>query len=82
MKKIFNAVFAVLCLVSVINTYFLHDATERLKTIKKDTTLEIYQELDSIAWEYNVSPNKTYVTDVKRYYKCDVIKKRIEQEIR
>ena len=82
MRKIFNALFAVVLLVMVVNTYFLHHATEKLKVQEVTIRRELFKELDSMAWVYNVHPNTKYVTGTKRYYKCDVVKKRIEQELK
>ena len=79
-KNFLLGMMIVLMVAVILQTYMLHDCSERLKTVKQTTRQELFIELDSMAWEYEVHPNTKYVTGVKRYYKCDVIKKRIEQE--
>ncbi len=66
----------------VMLTYMLHDSSERLRTQEADIRKELFEELDSLAWEYEVHPSTKYVTGVKRYYKCSVIKLRIQNEIK
>lgn len=63
-------------------TYMLHHCSERLKSQRVTIRQELFQELDSMAWEYEVHPNTKYVTGIKRYYKCNVIKLHIENEIK
>jgi len=72
----------VLMLAVIMQTYMLHDSSERLKTLRVSIRHELFQELDSIAWEYEVHPNTKYVTGRKRYYKCNVVKLHIENEIK
>lgn len=71
-----------LMLTVIMQTYMLHDCSERLKSQRVNIRQELFQELDSMAWEYEVHPNTKYVTGVKRYYKCDVIKLHIQKEIK
>lgn len=72
----------ILLLAVIMQTYMLHDCSERLKSQRVSIRQELFQELDSMAWEYEVHPNTKYVTGVKRYYKCNVIKLHIENEIK
>jgi len=80
-KRFLLGMMVLLMIVVVLQTYMLHDCSERLKIQKETYRRELFQELDSMSWEYDVHPNTKYVTGVKRYYKCDVIKKLIEKEI-
>ena len=80
-KKFLLGIMIILMCVVILQTYMLHDCSERLKIQKETYRRELFQELDSMAWVYEVHPNTKYVTGVKRYYKCDVIKKLIEQEL-
>lgn len=79
-KNFLLSMMVLLMVVVIFQTYIVHDCAERLKIVKETTRQELFLELDSMAWEYEVHPNTKYVTGVKRYYKCDVIKKLIEQE--
>lgn len=81
-KNFLLSLTILLMVVVLFQTYIVHDCSERLKTVKKDVRIEVYEELNRIAWDSTVSINKQHVTGVTRYYKCDVIKKRIEQELK
>lgn len=72
----------VLMLVSIVNTIFLADANHIIKEQKIkifEAELRVYEHLNSIAWDSTVSINKQHVTGIKRYYKCDNVKKELEK---
>ena len=78
-------VVILLMMVSIVNTVFLRKANVIIANHKieiQDAKQEVYEYLNTIAWDSTVSKNKQHVTGITRYYKCDAVKKEIEKHIK
>lgn len=76
---------AFLMLISIVNTAFLAHANKviaRQKIEIEQAKYSVYMHLNTIAWDSTVSRNKLHVTGITRVYKCDSVKKEIENHIK
>lgn len=75
-------VILTLGIVVILNTWLLHDASEQLKIYNLDKEVirqEIYAELDSMAWNYDIDANRRYVLNKDHVFRCGVIAEELQR---
>jgi hypothetical protein len=75
------SIFIVICLTFLAFTYLLHHASKKIEALeisKNNLKIELYKELNNIAWDSTITSNKQYVLNVTRYYDCNAVKTKIE----
>jgi len=81
MKKVYRILFWCMATVVFMNSILLHYASEKIKTLeanKASLKIDLYNELNNIAWDSTVSINRQHVLGITRYYDCDAVKTKIE----
>jgi len=81
-ERFLLAMLAVVFVIAIMNTFFLHIATEKLKqreVDKEQIRLEVYEHLDSLAWSVDLNENRRYILSRDNIFRCEVLREEIKR---
>lgn len=88
MKRNENFLYGLLITLALLfagNSFLLHTSAEKLEQAKQhklEIRQEIFAELDSMAWNYQVDDNRRYVLNQDHVFRCETLRQYIKQNLK